>query len=34
MHKRKRAKNYLLMALLVGLVGLFYYLTMLKIRGA
>lgn len=33
-HKRQRAKNYFLLAVLLAIVGLFYYLTMLKIRGA
>ena len=33
-HKRQRAKNRLLLAILLLIVGVFYYLTMLKIRGA
>lgn len=33
-HKRQKRKNYFLLAVLVAIVALFYYLTMLKIRGA
>lgn len=33
-HRRQRAKNRFLLALLLVIVGVFYYLTMLKIRGA
>lgn len=33
-HKRQRAKNYLLLAILLTIVAVFYSLTMLKIRGA
>jgi len=33
-HKRQRAKNFLLLAILVAMVGMFYYLTVLKIQGA
>ena len=33
-HKRQRAKNFFLLAVLFAIVGLFYTLTMLKIRGA
>ena len=34
MHRRKRAKNFFALAVLVVLVSGFYYLTILKIRGA
>lgn len=33
-HKRKRAKNYFLLAVLLLIVATFYYLSILKIRGA
>ncbi len=33
-HKRQRGKNLFLLGILLTLVALFYYLTMLKIRGA
>lgn len=33
-HKRQRAKNFFMLGILLSIVGLFYYLTMLKIRGA
>lgn len=34
MHRRKRAKNLFALALLLLMVGSFYYLTILKIHGA
>lgn len=33
-HKRQRAKNRFLLVVLLAIVSTFYYLTMLKIRGA
>jgi succinate dehydrogenase hydrophobic anchor subunit len=33
-HRRKRAKNYLALALLVAFVGCLFYLTVLKVSGA
>jgi hypothetical protein len=33
-HKRQRAKNFVLLAILLTLVGVFYYLSVLKIQGA
>jgi hypothetical protein len=32
-HQRQRRKNFVLLAVLVGLVALFYTLTMVKISG-
>lgn len=34
LHRHKRAKNFLLLAVLLGIVGVLFYLTTLKIRGA
>jgi len=34
LHKRKRGKNFLLLAVLGGIIAALYYLTMLKIKGA
>ena len=33
-HRRQRRKNRVLLAILVAIVAGFYYLTILKIRGA
>jgi hypothetical protein len=33
-HKRQRGKNRFLLVVLVSIVALFYFLTMVKIRGA
>lgn len=33
-HKRQRGKNYFVLAILVGMVAMFYFLTVVKIRGA
>jgi hypothetical protein len=32
-HKRQRAKNYFLLAVLLAVAATFFYLTILKIRG-
>jgi len=32
-HRKKRGKNFLVLGVLLSIIGLLYYLTMLKIRG-